>query len=268
MRIIFLVAFLGSLLWGTVAPRHMWRLLSSWQYKHPEYNEPSDLSFTFSRISCGVTLVLISVPLATDIAEQHAERAREVAAELQEAGRDAFCVSEILPALGPIDYIHGRSWDTEVQEEKISQIVAEHPEEDLTFQIRTLWRGDQVIGGISGIEGDFNCFIPDAMAMFERPASKVSSEDNKICTTEIAPEIMSYIETYDIPASTYEDSAMKNIRVRNAAVTKLKATSANFDFTVVENIEKNSTDVIDGEGELVGYLSNMTTEFICVPPAD
>ncbi|WP_020579875.1 DUF6199 family natural product biosynthesis protein [Actinopolymorpha alba] len=47
---VFLVIFIGMATWAVVAPRSQWRLLSSWQYRDPKANEPSDASYLVARV--------------------------------------------------------------------------------------------------------------------------------------------------------------------------------------------------------------------------
>ncbi|MGH3713479.1 MAG: DUF6199 family natural product biosynthesis protein [Micromonosporaceae bacterium] len=49
------------LLWMAISPRSMWETLSAWQYKNPEANEPSDLSFEMQRVAAVIGLVVMVV---------------------------------------------------------------------------------------------------------------------------------------------------------------------------------------------------------------
>lgn len=47
------------LIWGIAAPRSMWEVLHSWQYKNPEKNEPSEASFALTRVTSVFALVFL-----------------------------------------------------------------------------------------------------------------------------------------------------------------------------------------------------------------
>ena len=49
--ILFFFLFpLPFLLWNIIDPRGMWEKLSSWQFRDPEANEPSDAAFDMQRL--------------------------------------------------------------------------------------------------------------------------------------------------------------------------------------------------------------------------
>ncbi|MFD2077731.1 hypothetical protein SAMN05421678_12724 [Actinopolymorpha cephalotaxi] len=56
----FLVVFFALAVWSVIAPRSQWQLLSSWQYRHPEANEPSDASHMLTRVG-GVAAILFGL---------------------------------------------------------------------------------------------------------------------------------------------------------------------------------------------------------------
>ena len=39
------------LLWSVIDPRGVWEVTSSWQFRNPEVNEPSDSAFAMQRFS-------------------------------------------------------------------------------------------------------------------------------------------------------------------------------------------------------------------------
>ena len=49
--IIFFMFLVPMLLWGAIDPRGMWEVTSSWQFRNPEVNEPSDSAFAMQRFS-------------------------------------------------------------------------------------------------------------------------------------------------------------------------------------------------------------------------
>ena len=57
--ILFFFLFpLPFLLWNIIDPRGMWEKLSSWQFRDPEANEPSDAAFDMQRL---ISLISLSV---------------------------------------------------------------------------------------------------------------------------------------------------------------------------------------------------------------
>lgn len=57
--ILFVVVVIPMLLWGAIDPRGMWEVTSSWQFRDPEANEPSDDAFAFQRLAAIVSLLMI-----------------------------------------------------------------------------------------------------------------------------------------------------------------------------------------------------------------
>ena len=57
--ILFVVVIIPMLLWGIIDPRGMWEATSSWQFRDPEANEPSDSAFAMQRFSAFVSLLVI-----------------------------------------------------------------------------------------------------------------------------------------------------------------------------------------------------------------
>ena len=42
--ILFVLVIIPMLLWSVIDPRGVWEVTSSWQFRDPEANEPSDLT--------------------------------------------------------------------------------------------------------------------------------------------------------------------------------------------------------------------------------
>ena len=57
--ILFVVVIIPMLLWGIIDPRGMWEATSSWQFRDPEANEPSDSAFAMQRFSAFISLLVI-----------------------------------------------------------------------------------------------------------------------------------------------------------------------------------------------------------------
>lgn len=57
--ILFVVVIIPMLLWGIIDPRGMWEATSSWQFRDPEANEPSDGAFAFQRLAAIVALLMM-----------------------------------------------------------------------------------------------------------------------------------------------------------------------------------------------------------------
>jgi len=49
--ILFVVVIIPMLLWSVIDPRGVWEVTSSWQFRNPEVNEPSDSAFAMQRFS-------------------------------------------------------------------------------------------------------------------------------------------------------------------------------------------------------------------------
>ncbi|AGM26951.1 DUF6199 family natural product biosynthesis protein [Mycobacteroides abscessus] len=61
-----LLLFLGLivvpfLLWSIFDPKSQWQVLSSWKYRNPEANEPSEAAYAMTRIGGAVGLVVLVV---------------------------------------------------------------------------------------------------------------------------------------------------------------------------------------------------------------
>ncbi|MFT9654584.1 DUF6199 family natural product biosynthesis protein [Mycobacteroides abscessus] len=61
-----LLLFLGLivvpfLLWSIFDPKSQWQVLSSWKYRNPEANEPSEAAYAMMRIGGAVGLVVLVV---------------------------------------------------------------------------------------------------------------------------------------------------------------------------------------------------------------
>ena len=54
-----IMVLIPMLLWGAIDPRGMWEVTSSWQFRDPEANEPSDDAFAFQRLAAIVALLMI-----------------------------------------------------------------------------------------------------------------------------------------------------------------------------------------------------------------
>lgn len=59
--ILFLLVLLPFLLWNIIDPRGMWEKLSSWQFRDPEANEPSDAAFDMQRLISLISLIVLVV---------------------------------------------------------------------------------------------------------------------------------------------------------------------------------------------------------------
>jgi ABC-type phosphate transport system permease subunit len=61
---LFLILCLVALplaLWTVLDPRSAWRITTSWQFRHPKANEPSEAGYLVQRLAGAVTLVLTIV---------------------------------------------------------------------------------------------------------------------------------------------------------------------------------------------------------------
>mgnify|MGYP001640235234 CR=1 FL=1 len=47
------------LLWSVIDPRGLWEVTSSWQFRNPEANEPSDSAFAVQRFFAFVALLMM-----------------------------------------------------------------------------------------------------------------------------------------------------------------------------------------------------------------
>ena len=47
------------LLWSVIDPRGVWEVTSSWKFRDPEANEPSDGAFAFQRLAAIVALLMM-----------------------------------------------------------------------------------------------------------------------------------------------------------------------------------------------------------------
>jgi len=47
------------LLWSVIDPRGVWEVTSSWQFRNPEANEPSDSAFAVQRFFAFISLLVI-----------------------------------------------------------------------------------------------------------------------------------------------------------------------------------------------------------------
>lgn len=55
------IAMIGFCIWEIVSPQSVYWTLTARQYRNPEANEPSDLSYTGTRISAGVGLAVLVI---------------------------------------------------------------------------------------------------------------------------------------------------------------------------------------------------------------
>jgi uncharacterized membrane protein len=80
-------------LWGMLAPRSQWRALASWQYRHPEANEPSDAAYAIQRVSLALLMIVLVVlgyrayAAEHDTAETERAKATQRAAQAEAAKR-------------------------------------------------------------------------------------------------------------------------------------------------------------------------------------
>lgn len=65
---VFLVVFIGMAAWSVVAPRSQWALCVSWQYRHPEAQEPSNAAYIGIRI-IGALAVLFGLFMWNQLSE-------------------------------------------------------------------------------------------------------------------------------------------------------------------------------------------------------
>ena len=57
--ILFVLVIIPMLLWSVIDPRGVWEVTSSWQFRNPEVNEPSDSAFAVQRFFAFVSLLVI-----------------------------------------------------------------------------------------------------------------------------------------------------------------------------------------------------------------
>ena len=57
--ILFVLVIIPMLLWSVIDPRGVWEVTSSWQFRDPEANEPSDGAFAFQRLAAIVALLMM-----------------------------------------------------------------------------------------------------------------------------------------------------------------------------------------------------------------
>ena len=59
--IFFFLFPLPFLLWNIIDPRGMWEKLSSWQFRDPRANEPSDMAFDVQRLISFIAIIVIAI---------------------------------------------------------------------------------------------------------------------------------------------------------------------------------------------------------------
>ena len=59
--LILCLVVLPLTLWTVLDPRSVWRVTSSWQFRNPRANEPSEAGYMVQRLAGVVTLVLTIV---------------------------------------------------------------------------------------------------------------------------------------------------------------------------------------------------------------
>ena len=57
--ILFVLVIIPMLLWSVIDPRGLWEVTSSWQFRNPEANEPSDSAFAVQRFFAFISLLVI-----------------------------------------------------------------------------------------------------------------------------------------------------------------------------------------------------------------
>ncbi|TVY06123.1 hypothetical protein FPV58_02385 [Mycolicibacterium porcinum] len=112
MGVGIILIVVGVLVGGIMvaAPRGIWWATQSWKFRHPEANEPSDLSYGMTRAS-GVLLICLAlvmggVVISDSLSTSAAEKREQEAEAQQKAAEAAFVVPApekrgLLPAWVP-----------------------------------------------------------------------------------------------------------------------------------------------------------------------